>query len=136
MKRFSWLFGLVAACGATQQPPVNPTPAPPVPAPAPAPAPAPGPASDPVPYPPPAAYSGLGEKSLSPETIAKFAATPLDPKVSAHIQAMLDVRGTGGGIPTSKGDRIVFTWRVTGTAQIWRQDGPMKWPVQLTGGED
>src|SRR5207302_4729120 len=27
-------------------------------------------------------------------------------------------------------------WRVTGQTQVWRQDGPMKFPVELTGGED
>jgi len=81
-------------------------------------------------------YSGLGAESLSPEVIAKFAAPPLDPAVSRRIQAMLDVRGVGGGIVGNRGDRQYFSWRVTGTAQVWRQDGPMKFPVQLTGGED
>lgn len=81
-------------------------------------------------------YSGLGAESVSPEVVAQFAPKPLDPKVSGRIQSMLDVRGAGGGILTSKGDRMVFNSRVTGTPQIWRQDGPMKWAVQLTGGED
>jgi len=27
-------------------------------------------------------------------------------------------------------------WSVTGVSQVWRQDGPMKLAVQLTGGED
>ncbi|MBA3459222.1 MAG: S9 family peptidase [Deltaproteobacteria bacterium] len=49
---------------------------------------------------------------------------------------MLDVRGAGGGLLTSKGDRMVFSTRVTGTSQIWRQDGAMKYAIQLTGGED
>ena len=31
---------------------------------------------------------------------------------------------------------MVFSSRVTGTNQVWRQDGPMKFAVQLTGGED
>src|SRR5687767_58326 len=81
-------------------------------------------------------YKGLGAESVTAETIAKFAAKPLPGTVSRRIQSMLDIRGTGGGVVTSKGDRIVFGWSITGTPQVWRQDGPMKFPVQLTGGED
>ncbi|HEU4727141.1 MAG TPA: prolyl oligopeptidase family serine peptidase [Kofleriaceae bacterium] len=81
-------------------------------------------------------YSGLGAESLSPQEIAKYAAPPLDERMSRRIQAMLDVRGSTGGRTTSKGDRQIFTTRITGTDQVWRQDGPMKFPVQLTGGED
>lgn len=84
----------------------------------------------------PSGYSGLGAESVSPEIVAQFAPRPLDPQVSKRIQAMLDVRAAGGGILTSRGDRMVFTSRVTGTSQVWRQDGPMKFAVQLTGGED
>ncbi|MBV8757134.1 MAG: S9 family peptidase [Deltaproteobacteria bacterium] len=49
---------------------------------------------------------------------------------------MLDLRGIGGGVISDRGDRQFFTWRVTGTEQVWRQDGPRAWPVQMTGGED
>ncbi|MEP6863613.1 MAG: hypothetical protein ABJE66_23510 [Deltaproteobacteria bacterium] len=68
--------------------------------------------------------------------IQKFAPPPLDPKVSQEIQAMLDVRGTGGGVLGKNGARMFFTWKVTGTAQVWRRDGPQPWPIQRTGGED
>lgn len=84
----------------------------------------------------PSTYSGLGAESVTAEEITKFAASSLDPKVSRRIQTMLDVRGAGGGKVSNKGNRQFFTWRVTGTAQVWRQDGAMKLPVQLTGGED
>ncbi|MBS1119581.1 MAG: Acylamino-acid-releasing enzyme [Deltaproteobacteria bacterium] len=83
-----------------------------------------------------AGYSGLGAESVTPADIAKYVAPALDERVSRRIQAMLDVRGAGSGLITSKGDRMVFGSRVTGTPQIWRQDGPMKFAVQLTGGED
>lgn len=89
-----------------------------------------------APDPKPPSYSGLGADSVSAQDVAKFAAPPLDPKVSRAIQSMLDVRGVSGGYLTTHGDRMIFGWRVTGTAQVWRQDGPMKFPVQLTGGED
>jgi protease II len=81
-------------------------------------------------------YSGLGAESLSPQEIARYAPPALDPRVSRRIQAMLDVRPAGAGLSTSKGDRQIFSTRTTGIAQIWRQDGPMKFPVQLTAGED
>jgi protease II len=84
----------------------------------------------------PGGYSGLGADSLSPQEVAKYAAAALDERVSRKIQAMLDVRGSGGGLTTSKGDRQIYTTRITGTDQVWRQDGPMKLPIQLTGGED
>jgi dipeptidyl aminopeptidase/acylaminoacyl peptidase len=83
-----------------------------------------------------AGYSGLGAESVTPAEIAKYVAPALEDRVSRRIQAMLDVRGAGSGLITSKGDRMVFGSRVTGTSQIWRQDGPMKFAVQLTGGED
>src|SRR5687767_2174596 len=83
-----------------------------------------------------AQYSGHGADSVGKDVIAKFAAPPLDPKVERRIQAMLDVRGAGSGVITSKGDRMFFTSKVTGIHQVWRQDGPMKFAVQMTGGED
>jgi dipeptidyl aminopeptidase/acylaminoacyl peptidase len=98
------------------------------------------PATDPFAYPhglPTAqAYSGLGAESVTPEVIAKYAPPPLDPDVSRKVQAMLDVRGLDGGQVSAKGDRMFFTWSITGTAQVWRQDGAMKYPIQLTSGED
>ena len=84
----------------------------------------------------PAAYSGLGADSISAQDIARFAPPPLDERVSRRIQAMLDVRGAAPGQSTSKGDRQFFTSRLTGVDQVWRQDGPMKLAIELTGGED
>lgn len=81
-------------------------------------------------------YRGLGADSVTPEIIAKFAAPPLPREVTRRIQAMLDVRGAGTGIVSGKGDRMYFTSSVTGQPQVWRQDGPMKLALQLTGGED
>jgi dipeptidyl aminopeptidase/acylaminoacyl peptidase len=93
-------------------------------------------AKPPMTPPAPSGYTGLGAESVSPQEIARFAAPPLEPSVSRRIQAMLDVRGAGVGLITAKGDRMVYTSRVTGTTQVWRQDGPMSFPIQLTGGED
>ena len=81
-------------------------------------------------------YNGLGADSVSKEDVARFAPPALPATVSRRIQAMIDVRGAESGAVTSKGDRMFFTSRITGTPQVWRQDGPMKLAVQLTGGED
>lgn len=85
---------------------------------------------------PPLGYTGLGKESVPPEVLARFAPQPLPPEQSRRIQAMLDVRAPGAGALTPDGKRMFFTWSVTGTQQIWRLEGPMGFPVQLTGGED
>jgi dipeptidyl aminopeptidase/acylaminoacyl peptidase len=84
----------------------------------------------------PGAYSGHGAQSVLPETIARFAPTPLPGDVSRRIQALLDVRAPGGGRLSPDGKTLYFNWSVTGVLQIWRLDGPRRFPVQLTGGED
>jgi protease II len=81
-------------------------------------------------------YQGLGAESVSANDVARFAAPALPPAVSRRIQAMLDIRGAGGGVISSKGDRMFFTSSLTGSPQVWRQDGPMKFAIQLTAGED
>lgn len=83
-----------------------------------------------------ASYSGHGVSSVPPEVLAKFAPTPVPPELSRRIQAMLDLRAPGGGQLTPDGRRLYFTWTVTGVAHVWRLDGPQKFPVQMTGGED
>ncbi len=81
-------------------------------------------------------YSGHGAASVAPELLARFAPRPLDAALSRTIQAMLDVRSPGAGVLSDDGRRLFFSWRVTGTTQLWRLDGPDRFPVQLTGGED
>ncbi|HXK09390.1 MAG TPA: prolyl oligopeptidase family serine peptidase [Vicinamibacteria bacterium] len=81
-------------------------------------------------------YKGHGAGSVPAEAIAPFAPKPLPPEVAAHIQTMMDVRAPGLGVPAPSGSRLFFGWSVTGTPQVWRLDGPDRFPVQLTGGED
>ena len=114
------------ASTANATPPATPTP----PA-------APTPPATPTPTPEvPRAYSGHGAASVDPAVLARYASRPLDAALSRSIQQMLDVRAPGGGLPSADGTRLFFTWRVTGTTQVWRLDGPDRFPVQLTGGED
>ncbi len=99
----------------------------------PAPPRAPGPTATGTPA---VAYQGLGADSVSPAEVARYAAPPLPREASARIEAMLDVRGAPAGVLTARGDRMFFTSALTGSNQVWRQDGPMAFPVQLTGGAD
>jgi dipeptidyl aminopeptidase/acylaminoacyl peptidase len=85
---------------------------------------------------PPAAYSGHGAGSVPPDVLSKFAPPALPPTLSRKIQAMLDVRSPGAGVTSPDGKRLFFAWRVTGVSHVWRLDGPQRFPVQLTGGED
>jgi dipeptidyl aminopeptidase/acylaminoacyl peptidase len=86
--------------------------------------------------PSPAPYQGHGAASVSAEVLARFAPKPPPPEVARHIQSMLDVRAPGTGLLAPDGKSLFFTWNVTGTSQIWKLDGPRRFPVQMTGGED
>jgi dipeptidyl aminopeptidase/acylaminoacyl peptidase len=81
-------------------------------------------------------YQGHGADSVSPEVIARFAPPPLPSELSRKIQNLMDVRSPGGGQLSPDGKRLYFGWSVTGTAQVWRLDGPNTFPMQMTGGED
>jgi dipeptidyl aminopeptidase/acylaminoacyl peptidase len=108
-------------------PPPAPAVAPSLPAPA-APAPAaPAPA---------AGYKGHGAESISPEILAKYDAPPLPTSLTRRIQALLDVRSPGAGMLSPDGKALYFSWSITGIFQVYRLDGPMRFPVQMTGGED
>lgn len=82
------------------------------------------------------AYSGVGAESVSPEDIKSFAAPALEPELSRKIQMLLDVRSPGGGMLHANKKELFFTWRVTGTTQVWRLKSPQGFPIQMTGGED
>ena len=78
------------------------------------------------------AYQGHGADSVPPEVIAKFVAPPLPSELSRKIQNLMDVRSPSGGQLSPDGKRLFFGWAVTGTAQVWRLDGPNTFPIQMT----
>jgi len=127
------LSALLAAC-AGEKPPQAPPRPPEVAAPSSAHAPSASAATSAAPS--PSSYSGHGADSVPPEVIAKFAAPPLPSELTRKIQSMLDIRSPGGGMVSPDGKHLYFTWSVTGIAQVWRIDGPQRFPVQMTGGED
>jgi len=85
---------------------------------------------------PQAGYSGHGADSVPDEVLARFRAAPLPSTVTRRVQALLDVRAPSAGVLSPDGKRLFFTWNVTGVRQVWRIDGPDRFPLQLTGGED
>lgn len=86
--------------------------------------------------PPAGSYSGHGAESVPPEVLARYAPPPLPPELSRKIQELMDIRSPGLGTVSPDGSRLFFSWSVTGSSQIWRLDGPDRFPIQLTGGED
>ena len=81
-------------------------------------------------------YSGHGSASVDPKIIATFAPPPLDPATATSVRNLLEVSAPGLGVLSPGGDRMFFSWNVTGVSQIWMSDGPMRFPVQLTSGSD
>lgn len=81
-------------------------------------------------------YQGLGRDSIDEKTLAQFAPPPLNPELSRKIQNYLDITAPGMGLLSPDHRKLYFTWRVTGTTQVWKMDHPKSFPIQMTGGED
>jgi dipeptidyl aminopeptidase/acylaminoacyl peptidase len=77
-----------------------------------------------------------GTPEATPAVLARYAPPALPSDLRRRVQAMFDVRSPGAGQLSPDGARLFFNWSVTGTSQVWRIDGPQRFPVQLTGGED
>jgi hypothetical protein len=85
---------------------------------------------------PTGAYNGHGASSVSPEVVAKYAPPPLPKEVADRVRNLLEVQSPGLGLPSIDGKTLYFTWAVTGVPQVWKVDGPMRFPEQLTSGSD
>lgn len=81
-------------------------------------------------------YLGLGRESVDEQTLKQFAPPALPPELSRKIQSYLDIRAPGLGMLSNSKKKLYFSWRVTGTSQVWRLDNPKGFPIQMTGGED
>jgi dipeptidyl aminopeptidase/acylaminoacyl peptidase len=88
------------------------------------------------PAPPGSSYSGHGVATLAPEVLAKYRPRPVPPELAGRIQSLMDVRAPGIGRLAPDGRTMFFSWTITGIGQIWRLDGPRRFPQQLTGGQD
>lgn len=83
-----------------------------------------------------AQYKGHGAESVSAEDLKRFAPPPLNPVMINKLKKMFDVTSPGMGMLSPDHKTLYFTWRVTGQSQVWKIDGPQKFPVQLTSGQD
>ncbi len=81
-------------------------------------------------------YKGLGKESVDEKILLKYAPPALPAEQSRKIQSYLDIRSPGLGMLSNDKSKLFFSWRVTGTSQVWRLDKPKGFPVQMTGGED
>ncbi len=85
---------------------------------------------------PTAGGEGAATTGATPAVLARYAPPDLPADLRRRVQSMFDVRSPGAGQLAPDGSRLFFNWSVTGTSQVWRSDGPQRFPVQLTGGED
>jgi dipeptidyl aminopeptidase/acylaminoacyl peptidase len=81
-------------------------------------------------------YAGHGLDSVAPELLQKFRPRPASPGSTQHLQQLMDVRAPGLGRLSPDGKSLYFSWTITGVAQVWKVDGPQRFPEQVTGGED
>ncbi|WP_082363544.1 S9 family peptidase [Chondromyces crocatus] len=136
LRRSAATFATLAAlagCAPPQEPPATPA-APPSSSTSSAPAaPATPPAAE---APSSSGYAGHGAESIKPEVLAKYAAPALPPALSRSIGTLFEVRAPGAGILSPDAKALYFTWTITGIRQLFRIDGAMRFPSQLTGGED
>jgi dipeptidyl aminopeptidase/acylaminoacyl peptidase len=73
---------------------------------------------------------------VSPRLLEKYHPRPLPPDLSRRIEALMDVRAPGIGVLAPDAKALYFSWSITGIGQVWKLDGPKRFPLELTGGED
>lgn len=81
-------------------------------------------------------YAGFGRQSISEQTLRTFAPPPLGADLKNQIEKYMDIRSASAGLPSPGAKELYINWSVTGTSQVWKLDGPRRFPLQMTGGED
>jgi len=81
-------------------------------------------------------YKGLGQESVSPEVLKKYAPGSIPTDLSNRLRKLLDVSAPGMGMLSPDNKSLYFGWRVTGQSHVWMIDGPRRFPQQLTTGND
>lgn len=61
---------------------------------------------------------------------------PLSAEEADRIEQLLEARSPQSGVISPDGQRLFFNWAITGVSQVWRIDGPQRFPIQMTGGRD
>ncbi|MBI2518984.1 MAG: S9 family peptidase [Bdellovibrio sp.] len=72
----------------------------------------------------------------TPADIETFKPTVSNPELLSKIESYLDIRSPSYGILSPDGKVYYFNWNVTGTTQIWKINGPLGFPIQLTAGNE
>src|SRR5260370_543983 len=75
-------------------------------------------------------------ETIRPELLQKYRPAPLAPEVARPIESLIDVRAPGIGRLSPDGKSMYFSWTISGIGQVWKIDGPKRFPQQLTGGAD
>ncbi len=81
-------------------------------------------------------YTGHGAESVDPALVAKYAPPALSKKVADYARRFSEIRAPGMGMVSPDGKTLYFTWPVSGVPQVWRVDGPLRFPEQMTSGSD
>lgn len=84
----------------------------------------------------PQTYSGHGVEAIDKAVLNKYSPKPIPKELSAEIEAQNEIRSTGSGLLSPDGKSMFFSWSVTGVRQVWKINGPKRFPVQMTGGEN
>src|SRR5260370_28508136 len=81
-------------------------------------------------------YAGHGVETIRPDLLQKYRPAPLAPEVSRRIESLIDVRAPGVGRLSPDGKSMYFSWTISGIGQVWKIDGPKRFPQKLTGGAE
>jgi len=81
-------------------------------------------------------YTGHGAETIRPELLQKYRPAPLAPEIARRIESLIDVRAPSLGRLSPDGKFMYFSWTISGIGQVWKIDGPRRFPQQLTGGAD
>ncbi len=81
-------------------------------------------------------YTGLGSESLSPKLLKQYAPPTLAPALLTNVRHMFEIASPGVGMRAPNEGPLFFSWGITGVSQIWKVDGPLKFPRQVTSGTD
>lgn len=81
-------------------------------------------------------YNGLGKETVPSQDFTKYAPPPLDPAIERNIRSVIDIISPGAGLLSPNGKQFFFSWKITGSFQVWSLETGREFPIQLTTGKD
>src|SRR5580704_10540686 len=82
--------------------------------------------------PPQAGYNGHGAETVPAALLERYRPRPAPADVVRRVEGLIDVRSPGIGAVSPDGKSLYFSWTITGVAQVWKIDGPQRFPQELT----